>query len=170
MSTYLTTYEEYQFQHVLLDNYPELFDTYQFEKIYELATEKGLGQDLIAKIYPLMLDFGVNVLDHIKNVPEHFGYNSDIKKIRFPKNVEKILPYAFMAAELEKITIENPNIKIDDNGFKWCEKIKEVIYSGTCKQFHDNILGAAFTQWTNENLLIRCTDDNIIFNLKGSKR
>lgn len=170
MSTYLTSYEEYEFKHVLLDNYPELFDNYEFEKIYELAIEKGLNQELIAKIYPLMLDMDVNVLNHIKVVPEHFAYGSDLKEIILPQNIEEVAAYAFILAGLEKVTILNPNIKIDDDGFKWCEKIKEVVYNGTSEQLYSGFVANGFTQWTNENLVIKCLDKELKFNLKGSKR
>lgn len=163
----LTKLDEYLIS-MLLDKYPQYFDSHDFNKVYVGADELGFNEDSLRNFYFWLRENNIDPLDYMTFIPNGFlRTDTVLKHIRIPGNIKTIHQNAFTGSEFESIEIMNPNIVIDNDAFRWCEQIKYVKFNGTLKQLFDNDrLSNKFTMWTKQpKLTIECTDQSIDFDI-----
>lgn len=73
-----------------------LIDRYMFDEVYELASKYDKYGGFTTNMFSLLLiKNGINPLDYMTFIPDHFINKLNITDIKIPSNIKKIGKFAF---------------------------------------------------------------------------
>lgn len=119
----------------------DLIGKKDFIELYR-TMNRSLSPKDVGSITEFFLDLDINPLFYMENVPEDFAYESGIKSIIIPDNINKIGNEAFAScAELERVVIGNNATNIGAWAFRNCNKLTRVDIPGSVEDIGYSAFG-----------------------------
>ena len=119
----------------------DLIGKKDFIELYR-TMNRSLSPKDVGSITEFFLDLDINPLFYMENVPEDFAYESGIKSIIIPDNINKIGNEAFAScAELERVVIGNNTTNIGAWAFRNCNSLTSVDIPGSVEDIGYSAFG-----------------------------
>lgn len=101
----------------------ELIENNKFEELYDTK----IRASLVSEVTQILLDAGINPLEHMSYVPSlYLADNDDIKSITIPQHIYKICESAFETSSIEEVIIPESVYFIEPYAFGGCTRLKHI--------------------------------------------
>lgn len=116
-----------------LNKYKDLIDSYNYDELYErFRDDVTIFSGYLTK---LLLKAGINPLDHMKQIPPYYAYNTDISgTFIIPDHITWINNYAFESCQnITKIVLHDKVEHIGAGAFFGCVYLQEIELPESCE-------------------------------------
>lgn len=101
-----------------------LINANEWEQLYQKA---GKELDSLTGLFTdALYEADIDPLEHLKFVPEAFGFGGTKTEFIIPEGVKSISVDAFGDCKVKKITLPNSLVKIDKEGIAYCPELEEI--------------------------------------------
>ena len=134
----------------------------------------------------ILYNAGIDPLIHMDEIPEYFLAKQYLDNFTTPNNIRVVKAQAFLNSTIEKITISNSVVIIENHAFSDCHNLKSVNFGTGLKLIGEDIFiwcpmeriyvkyNGTMEQWKNIEIIhpqtslirakIHCKDGNLIYN------
>lgn len=152
-----------------IDQNEELINEQRFDELFDHGNIILLNGYQVRYLQEMLNSEGINPLLSMKAIPTNYYFQSELKTIGIPGNINYIYAYAFDQAEVEELVLANPDIKIENRAFRLCDKIKKIYYNGTGEQWATSELDKHLIIDPAHKVIVICLKDNEVFHYPQDK-
>ena len=137
---------------LFIEKHIDWIENNEFDKIYDKASFGTFDRSELTQI---LLSIGIDPLKHLTFVPENYLCESNIKQFVVPSHIDRISFGAFWRCdELEKVTLPEGLVFIEDSAFSECRKLTQINLPSTLEYMYED----AFAETALKHVVI---PDNI---------
>lgn len=121
---------------LFIEKHIDWIENNEFDKIYSSGILETFDR---AELTEILLSIGVDPLKHLTFVPENYLSDSNIKQFIVPTHIDRICTTAFWRCqELEKVTLPEGLILIEDSAFSECHKLTQINLPSTLEYIYED--------------------------------
>lgn len=109
----------------IIEKYIDLIDDYRFDEFF-IALEDAYRPLFISSVADVLKNADIDVLSHIRFIPEGYFYNSRISECHIPTNIVTIHFKSFAFSDIESIHIPSSVVHILEEAFVECDSLQHV--------------------------------------------
>lgn len=105
----------------------DLIDSYKFDLLYNRLNNSSVRLENYSLLTKLLLQIGINPLEHMEIIPPYYAYELDIDTINVPLNCTSIYSHALTLCKLKSIKLHNDITDIHTSAFSQCYNLDNII-------------------------------------------
>lgn len=105
----------------------DLIDSYKFDLLYSRLMNSPILLENYSLLTKLLLEIGINPLEHMEIIPPYYAYELNIDTINVPSNCTLIYSHAFTLCKLKSIKLHNDITEIHASAFSQCYNLDNII-------------------------------------------